>query len=99
MSTPEQPDTPQLTRKQLREIRNTGLIPIIDSASNPVITAEEVPVSARETTPRLHHHRSRSPSRPLRSRRPPFRSPEPPNRCCCLSLLPQIGPSTSASHR
>jgi hypothetical protein len=29
MSTPEQPDTPQLTRKQLREIRNTGVTPIV----------------------------------------------------------------------
>ena len=32
MNTPEQPDTPQLTRRQLRELRNT--------ASNPVITPE-----------------------------------------------------------
>ena len=29
MSTPEQPATPALTRKQLREIRNTGATPII----------------------------------------------------------------------
>ena len=33
MSTPDQPDTPQLTRRQLRELRNT--------ASNPIITPEE----------------------------------------------------------
>jgi hypothetical protein len=32
MSTPEQPDSPALTRKQMREIRNTG--------SNPIITAD-----------------------------------------------------------
>lgn len=35
MSTPEQPATPPLTRRQLREIRNTG--------SNPVITPDAVP--------------------------------------------------------
>jgi hypothetical protein len=29
MSTPDQPDTPPLTRKQLREIRNTGATPVI----------------------------------------------------------------------
>ena len=29
MSTPEQPDTPPLTRRQIREIRNTGATPII----------------------------------------------------------------------
>ena len=29
MSTPEQPATPPLTRKQMREIRNTGATPII----------------------------------------------------------------------
>jgi hypothetical protein len=44
MSTPEQPETPQLTRKQLRDIRNTGAMPIIDTAS--VITADEVPTGA-----------------------------------------------------
>ena len=43
MSTPEQPETPQLTRKQLRDIRNTGSTPIIDVGSTPVITADEVP--------------------------------------------------------
>lgn len=38
MSTPDQPDTPQLTRRQLREMRNT--------ASTPVITPEEAQKSA-----------------------------------------------------
>ncbi|MGV9193148.1 hypothetical protein ACQ143_02245 [Microbacterium sp. MC2] len=39
MSTPDQPDTPQLTRRQLRELRNT--------ASTPIITADtEVPTPA-----------------------------------------------------
>lgn len=33
MSTPEHPDTPPLTRKQLREIRNTGATPVIDAAA------------------------------------------------------------------
>lgn len=34
MSTPDQPDTPQLTRRQLRELRNT--------ASTPIITPEDI---------------------------------------------------------
>ncbi|MGA7147450.1 MAG: hypothetical protein WBX17_03045, partial [Microbacterium sp.] len=44
MSTPEQPANPPLTRKQIREIRNTG--------STPVITTEEIdqkPSDAPET--------------------------------------------------
>ena len=44
MSTPEHPETPQLTRKQLRDIR-TGSTPIIDMTSSPVITADEVPAN------------------------------------------------------
>lgn len=38
MSTPDQPDTPQLTRRQLRELRNT--------ASTPIITPEEAAANA-----------------------------------------------------
>ena len=40
MSTPEQPDTPQLTRKQLREIRNTASVSIISD-----VPASDEPVS------------------------------------------------------
>ena len=46
MSTPEQPATPALTRKQLRDIRNTGATPIV---SGDVPTAEQTP--AAEPTP------------------------------------------------
>ena len=42
MSTPEQPATPALTRKQLRDIRNTGATPIV---SGDVPTAEQPPAS------------------------------------------------------
>ncbi len=35
MSTPEQPATPALTRKQLRDIRNTGATPIITGEPEP----------------------------------------------------------------
>ena len=42
MSTPEQPATPALTRKQLRDIRNTGATPII---SSDVPRVEDAPVS------------------------------------------------------
>lgn len=46
MSTPEQPATPALTRKQLRDIRNTGATPIV---SGDVPTAEQTPPA--EPTP------------------------------------------------
>ncbi len=41
MSTPEEPEAPRLTRRQLRELRNT--------ASNPIITSEEAAASAEAT--------------------------------------------------
>lgn len=43
MSTPDQPDTPQLTRRQLREMRNT--------ASTPVITPEDAEKAAQPAEP------------------------------------------------
>ncbi|TDN92788.1 hypothetical protein [Microbacterium sp. BK668] len=49
MSTPEHPDTPPLTRKQLREIRNTGANPVIDTGALTVATADEPPVTTEET--------------------------------------------------
>ncbi len=42
MSTPEQPATPALTRKQMRDIRNTGATPIVTDEAPP---AEEPPPS------------------------------------------------------
>ncbi|MET0295764.1 MAG: hypothetical protein ABW024_00070 [Microbacterium sp.] len=52
MTDTEQPDTPPLTRKQLREIRNTGATPVIttDAASEPP-RADEGPVEVVEPTP------------------------------------------------
>ncbi|HEX7826325.1 MAG TPA: hypothetical protein VF477_15595, partial [Mycobacterium sp.] len=41
MSTPEQPASPALTRKQLRDIRNTGATPIVSGDVPPV---DETPV-------------------------------------------------------
>lgn len=53
MSTPEHPATPALTRKQMREIRNTGATPVItatppsdDAGPAPAQPAPSVPVSA-----------------------------------------------------
>ncbi len=41
MSTPEQPATPPLTRRQLRELRNTGTTPIVPAdAISPDVSAE-----------------------------------------------------------
>ena len=51
MSTPEQPATPPLTRKQMREIRNTGANPVIPPGSTPdPATAAETPEPAAETS-------------------------------------------------
>jgi len=43
MSTPDQPDTPPLTRKQLRELRNTGSTPVISAEDAADAKAEETP--------------------------------------------------------
>lgn len=40
MSTPDQPHTPPLTRRQLRELRNTGTTPVIDTAAVPLKPSE-----------------------------------------------------------
>lgn len=52
MSTPEQPATPPLTRKQLRELRNTGTTPVIgaDAAQN-APTTSEAPAATPVATP------------------------------------------------
>jgi hypothetical protein len=47
MSTPEQPANPPLTRKQLREIRNTGSTPVI----TPETAAQEAEVPAEPDAP------------------------------------------------
>lgn len=46
MSTPDQPDTPQLTRRQLREMRNTASTPVITPAD-----AEKASQPAEPTPP------------------------------------------------
>lgn len=43
MSTPEQPATPALTRKQLRDIRNTGATPIVSGEAAPAEPATVEP--------------------------------------------------------
>ncbi len=51
MSTPEQPDTPALTRKQLRQIRNTGATPVVtpDAAPAPAPAAPTPPPTSAPT--------------------------------------------------
>jgi hypothetical protein len=56
MSTPEQPDTPPLTRKQLRNLRNTGATPVItpdaaDAASETESAAEQAAAVAPSAAP------------------------------------------------
>lgn len=46
MSTPEQPENPQLTRRQLRELRNTASTPIITPEGTPVVSDEPEPAVA-----------------------------------------------------
>lgn len=53
MSTPEQPATPALTRKQMRELRNTGSTPVItavpaagEATDRPATDAQATPVAA-----------------------------------------------------
>jgi hypothetical protein len=70
MTTPEQPDAPALTRKQMREIRNTG--------SNPIIVAEgpsePAPAPAHHPEPVTHV----APVAPLARAAEPIVVPEPP---------------------
>lgn len=53
MSTPDQPSTPPLTRKQLREMRNTGVTPVIPPATSAEATTEAptTPDAAPEQAP------------------------------------------------
>lgn len=51
MSTPEQPATPALTRKQLRDIRNTGATPIITGEAPPADEPSPVEASGGESSP------------------------------------------------
>jgi hypothetical protein len=51
MSTPEQPATPALTRKQLRDIRNTGATPIITGEAPPAEEPTPVEASGVEASP------------------------------------------------
>ncbi len=53
MSTPEQPANPPLTRKQMREIRNTGSTPVItaDEAAEAAAQADEVETPIVVPTP------------------------------------------------
>ncbi|WP_417562638.1 hypothetical protein [Microbacterium sp.] len=44
MSTPDQPNTPPLTRKQLRELRNTGATPVVSPSTS------EVPATSPDET-------------------------------------------------
>lgn len=74
MSTPDQPGSPPLTRRQIREIRNTGATPIIDpdttpapapdataSAPEPVVTEAPAPtVSAPEPVSAAPVHLARA---------------------------------------
>ena len=65
MSTPEQPATPALTRKQLRDIRNTGATPIIDRLgrrSTPRTEADGAEPPRADETARGRQQPSRQPA-------------------------------------
>lgn len=48
MSTPEHPATPALTRKQIRELRNTGSTPVIDPNAPPETAVETAPPTVED---------------------------------------------------
>lgn len=61
MSTPEQPATPALTRKQLRDLRNTGSNPIIPADSemtgeNPIVDSSDAAAAPEVETPATPPH-------------------------------------------
>ncbi|WP_159500025.1 hypothetical protein [Microbacterium sp. 18062] len=58
MSNPDQPSNPPLTRRQLREIRNTGSTPIVPSETE--ATAEPEPAAPRPVPTPLPHVAARS---------------------------------------
>ncbi|GAA1912894.1 hypothetical protein GCM10009775_01830 [Microbacterium aoyamense] len=51
MTEPEQPDTPPLTRKQLRDLRNTGATPVVGSESAPEAPTGEEPAAESPFAP------------------------------------------------
>ncbi len=66
MSTPEQPASPALTRKQMRDIRNTGATPIItaDAPSEPPPTTVERPPAPVSNAPAAPETRVAPPAPP-----------------------------------
>lgn len=87
MSTPEQPDGPRLTRKQLREIRMTGATPVItdDAASDEPAepdaesqTAEPVEAAAPEAPEAPAPVEPPAPAVPLPRAAAPVVAPPPP---------------------
>ena len=66
MSTPEQPASPALTRKQMRDIRNTGATPIItaDAPSEPPPAAVDSPPAAVSNAPAAPETRVAPPQPP-----------------------------------
>lgn len=51
MSTPDQPESPQLTRKQMRELRNTGVTPVITGPGEAEAEDQPAPISSPEQAP------------------------------------------------
>ena len=83
MSTPEQPASPALTRKQMRDIRNTGATPIItaDAPSEPPPTTVDRPPAPVSNAPAAPETRVAPPAPPeSRTPRPSDRVIEPPRR-------------------
>jgi hypothetical protein len=77
MSTPEQPDTPALTRKQMREIRNTGATPIV-TGDVPATEPTSVDISAGEATAPPAENADLAPVAPAPASAPLPRAAVPP---------------------
>lgn len=78
MSTPDQPETPQLTRRQLREIRNTASTPIITPDMQRPDPGETPGTDAEATAPEQTPPPAAAPVAPLPRAAVPVDIPEAP---------------------
>ncbi|MET0811579.1 MAG: hypothetical protein ABWY03_00900 [Microbacterium sp.] len=78
MTEPEQPDTPPLTRKQLRDIRNTGATPVVAPESATEAPADAEPVDTSPTATPAVPPPALAPSAPLPRAAAPAVVSEPP---------------------
>ena len=77
MSTPEQPATPALTRKQLRDIRNTGATPIVSGEAPPAEPATVEPPTVNPVVDRASEPVEEAIKAPVETPAQPVAAPLP----------------------